>query len=187
MARKSAYWQPICRRGSASLLQRALGIGYTRASRLIDLMTAEGIVGDGLDDARRGFDYPVIPFHVNCYGRRLIAGEAGYSYRSYDDGQTWEMLNMPYLGSMWGALALNDECVLFYGLRGHALQSCDFGNTAHHPDDAPFACNNKLIGARGVIYTRLFHRIARVTQVNKIDALDDTPVLYIKTGNDSFC
>ena len=33
------------RRGSASLLQRALGIGYTRASRLIDLMTAEGVVG----------------------------------------------------------------------------------------------------------------------------------------------
>jgi len=34
------------RRGSASLLQRALGIGYTRASRLIDLMTAEGVVGE---------------------------------------------------------------------------------------------------------------------------------------------
>ncbi len=34
------------RRGSASLLQRALGVGYTRASRLLDLMTAEGIVGD---------------------------------------------------------------------------------------------------------------------------------------------
>ena len=34
------------RRGSASLLQRALGIGYTRASRLIDLMTGEGIVGE---------------------------------------------------------------------------------------------------------------------------------------------
>jgi DNA segregation ATPase FtsK/SpoIIIE-like protein len=33
-------------RGSASLLQRALGIGYTRASRLIDLMTANGVVGD---------------------------------------------------------------------------------------------------------------------------------------------
>ncbi len=33
------------RRGSASLLQRALGIGYTRASRLIDLMTEAGIVG----------------------------------------------------------------------------------------------------------------------------------------------
>ena len=34
------------RRGSASLLQRALGIGYTRASRLIDMMTDAGIVGE---------------------------------------------------------------------------------------------------------------------------------------------
>ncbi len=33
------------RRGSASLLQRALGVGYTRASRLIDMMTDAGIVG----------------------------------------------------------------------------------------------------------------------------------------------
>jgi len=33
-------------RGSASLLQRALQIGYTRASRLIDLMRAQGIIGE---------------------------------------------------------------------------------------------------------------------------------------------
>ena len=32
-------------RGSASLLQRALSIGYTRASRLIDIMTEQGVVG----------------------------------------------------------------------------------------------------------------------------------------------
>jgi S-DNA-T family DNA segregation ATPase FtsK/SpoIIIE len=32
-------------RGSASLLQRALGIGYTRGSRIIDQMRKEGIVG----------------------------------------------------------------------------------------------------------------------------------------------
>lgn len=25
---------------------------------------------------------------------------------------------------------------------------CEFGNTAHNPDDAPFECNNKLLGAR---------------------------------------
>jgi subtilisin family serine protease len=30
---------------------------------------------------------------------------------------------------------------------------CDFGNTAHNPDDAPFACNNKLIGARQMLET----------------------------------
>ncbi|MHC4407493.1 MAG: DNA translocase FtsK, partial [Planctomycetota bacterium] len=33
-------------RGSASLLQRALSIGYTRASRLVDLMRGQGIIGE---------------------------------------------------------------------------------------------------------------------------------------------
>lgn len=33
------------KRGSASLLQRAMGVGYTRASRLIDLMSERGILG----------------------------------------------------------------------------------------------------------------------------------------------
>jgi subtilisin family serine protease len=28
------------------------------------------------------------------------------------------------------------------------LDACDFGNTAWNPDDLPFTCNNKLIGAR---------------------------------------
>jgi subtilisin family serine protease len=30
---------------------------------------------------------------------------------------------------------------------------CEFGNTAHNPDDAPFACNNKLIGAYQMLDT----------------------------------
>ena len=30
---------------------------------------------------------------------------------------------------------------------------CDFGNTAHNPNDAPFTCNNKLIGARQTMDT----------------------------------
>jgi S-DNA-T family DNA segregation ATPase FtsK/SpoIIIE len=33
------------KRGSASLLQRALAIGYTRATRLLELMEGEGLVG----------------------------------------------------------------------------------------------------------------------------------------------
>ncbi len=36
--------------------------------------------------------------------------------------------------------------------------NCEFGNIAHNPDDAPFTCNNKLIGARQMLDTyRLFY------------------------------
>jgi photosystem II stability/assembly factor-like uncharacterized protein len=73
-------------------------------------------------------------FHLNSLviypqGRLLIAGEAGYSYRSFDDGQTWESMDMPYLGSMFGAVETENDCVLFYGLRGHVQKSCDFGDS----------------------------------------------------------
>jgi subtilisin family serine protease len=30
---------------------------------------------------------------------------------------------------------------------------CEFGNTAHNPNDAPFTCNNKLVGARQMLDT----------------------------------
>jgi photosystem II stability/assembly factor-like uncharacterized protein len=71
-------------------------------------------------------------YHLNAMvrfpdGVRLIAGEAGYSYRSLDDGASWEPLELPYDGSMWGAIVTSRGCVVFYGLRGHVLQSCDAG------------------------------------------------------------
>jgi subtilisin family serine protease len=31
--------------------------------------------------------------------------------------------------------------------------ACEFGNTAHNPNDAPFTCNNKLLGARQMLDT----------------------------------
>ena len=61
-------------------------------------------------------------------GSLLIAGEAGYSYRSNDQGETWERMDIPYAGSMFGAVLANDTCVLFYGLRGHVMRSCDDGD-----------------------------------------------------------
>lgn len=73
-------------------------------------------------------------YHLNSLlyfgdGRWMIAGEAGLSYRSYDNGETWEGIELPYQGSMWGALKTDGDCVLFYGLRGHVLESCDFGSS----------------------------------------------------------
>ena len=71
-------------------------------------------------------------YHLNAMvrfpdGVRLIAGEAGYSYRSLDDGVSWQPLELPYDGSMWGAIITSRGCAVFYGLRGHVLQSCDAG------------------------------------------------------------
>ena len=75
-----------------------------------------------------------IDYHLNKLlyfgnGKWIIAGEAGYSYRSHDNGETWEAIEMPYQGSMWGAVKTNAECVMFFGLRGHAMESCDFGTS----------------------------------------------------------
>jgi photosystem II stability/assembly factor-like uncharacterized protein len=107
-------------------------------------------------------------YHLNSMlrfedGRRLIAGEAGYSYRSFDDGETWELMDMPYLGSMWGALRTGDECVLFFGLRGHVLESCDFGTTwteldieteSSISDGARFGALTVLAANSGTLLTR---------------------------------
>lgn len=82
---------------------------------------------DGVVDGEN--DYHLNSMVVFDDGRRMIAGEAGYSYRSFDNGQTWESMDLPYIGSMWGAVKLPDDCVIFYGLRGHAQQSCDFGTS----------------------------------------------------------
>jgi photosystem II stability/assembly factor-like uncharacterized protein len=73
-------------------------------------------------------------FHLNSMvlvgeSPMMIAGEAGYSYRSEDAGDSWEALELPYEGSMWGAIRTAANCVVFYGLRGHALESCDFGDS----------------------------------------------------------
>ena len=77
---------------------------------------------------------PESDYHLNSLlyfgdNKWLIAGEAGYSYRSSDNGETWEAIEMPYQGSMWGALKTNADCVLFYGLRGHVQESCDLGSS----------------------------------------------------------
>jgi photosystem II stability/assembly factor-like uncharacterized protein len=77
-------------------------------------------------------------------GRWMIAGEAGLSYRSFDDAQTWELMDMPYQGSMWGALKTSADCVMFYGLRGHVLESCDFGSSW---DEIPTGSESSISGA----------------------------------------
>lgn len=62
-------------------------------------------------------------------GRLYLAAEAGFVYRSDDDGTTWTELPSPYEGSFFGVLPLDGDTVLLFGLRGHLFRSEDAGKT----------------------------------------------------------
>ena len=67
-------------RGSASLLQRALSIGYTRASRLLDLMRAEGVVG-----VYKGSKASEVQMSLEDYEARVASQGGSTSSYSGDD------------------------------------------------------------------------------------------------------
>ncbi|MDH4581464.1 hypothetical protein E8F20_06185 [Pseudomonas sp. BN415] len=60
----------------------------------------------------------------------FVVGEAGSMFRSADWGETWERLEGPYEGSLFGVLGTAEPgVVIAYGLRGHLFRSADFGST----------------------------------------------------------
>ncbi|MCE9637177.1 MAG: DNA translocase FtsK [Planctomycetes bacterium] len=72
-------------RGSASLLQRALSIGYTRASRLLDLMRAEGVVG-----AYKGSKASEVTMTLEEYEARVASQGGRTASRSDEDDLDFE-------------------------------------------------------------------------------------------------
>jgi photosystem II stability/assembly factor-like uncharacterized protein len=60
-------------------------------------------------------------------GALLIVGERGSAFRSRDDGATWQRQQLPYDGSMFGAIGFEADHVLAFGLRGHVYESTDLG------------------------------------------------------------
>jgi photosystem II stability/assembly factor-like uncharacterized protein len=62
-------------------------------------------------------------------GTLFIAGEAGMAFRSSDQGETWERMDIPYDGSLFGVLTLGDSKVVVHGLRGNVLYSTDNGDS----------------------------------------------------------
>ncbi len=62
-------------------------------------------------------------------GRLFMALEGGALLVSGDDGESWEPLDSPYAGSLFGVLPLTARTWLAYGLRGHVFRSADEGAT----------------------------------------------------------
>jgi photosystem II stability/assembly factor-like uncharacterized protein len=73
-------------------------------------------------------------YHLNGIGYvkdagLFIVGEQGSMFRSPDDGQTWEKIEGPYQGSLFGVLGTAaPNTLLAYGLRGNLFRSTDFGD-----------------------------------------------------------
>jgi photosystem II stability/assembly factor-like uncharacterized protein len=61
-------------------------------------------------------------------GTLFVAAEFGAVFRSRDRGRSWERLQSPYSGSLWGGLGLDDGAMLVFGMRGHVLRSDDQGD-----------------------------------------------------------
>jgi photosystem II stability/assembly factor-like uncharacterized protein len=60
----------------------------------------------------------------------FVVGEMGSMFRSADDGQTWEKLEGPYQGSLFGVVGTaQPDTLLAYGLRGNLYRSTDFGDS----------------------------------------------------------
>ncbi|MDI2595442.1 YCF48-related protein [Pseudomonas sp. 681] len=74
-------------------------------------------------------------FHLNAIGAvkdagLFIVGEQGSMFRSADWGQTWEKLQGPYEGSLFGVIGTGQpNTLLAYGLRANLYRSTDFGST----------------------------------------------------------
>lgn len=58
-------------------------------------------------------------------GSVLVAGERGLMARSIDAGASWQLLDFPYAGSIFGALAVGDQGLLAYGMRGKVFEAAD--------------------------------------------------------------
>ena len=107
--------------------------------------------------------------HLNAIARTgsgalLIVGERGAAFRSRDAGLTWERLQLPYQGSMFGAIGYEGERVLAFGMRGNVFESNDVGTTWTPVDTgtqltlmggAPLPDGGAvLVGANGVVLLR---------------------------------
>lgn len=80
--------------------------------------------------ARRESDLSALGMHFNAIlklgdGSLFIAGERGLMARSVDAGASWQVLDFPYAGSIFGVLPRGDKGALAFGMRGNVFAALD--------------------------------------------------------------
>ena len=185
--------------GAFSLMLRTTDGGESWQPILINPASAEPAAaeaeeaeGDGwtFDDSDLELQEEEDP-HLNSIVRTpsgvlLVVGERGSAYRSRDAGESWERLQLPYGGSMFGAIALGDEHLVAFGLRGHVLEARDGGSSWTELDTgtelslmggaALEGGGFVVVGANGVILRR--EQAGSAIELNTFtNANQETPVL----------
>ncbi len=150
-------WQPV-------EIDLTGGAGAAEETEALDADEGDGLLFDA-DDLT--LDDEVDP-HLNAIARigeaLLMVGERGGVFRSLDDGESWQRLQLPYGGSMFGVLPLTGQSLIVYGLRGRAFQSDDAGDSWRELDtrvtanlfggDVGGDGQVVLVGAEGVVLRR---------------------------------
>ncbi|WP_194755557.1 WD40/YVTN/BNR-like repeat-containing protein [Aliidiomarina indica] len=127
------------------------------------LRTTDG--GESWDVKNAAIDNPV-GYHPNKLvlapdDTLILVGESGLLARSDDQGETFDMLESPYHGSLFGALFDQENQLWVYGLRGNVFVSDDDGesftdvqvNTRYNINSGTVLADGRvvLVGHSGVI------------------------------------
>lgn len=129
---------------------------------------AEGAESWTFDESQLDLDAESDP-HLNAIARTgdgslMVMAERGSAFRSVDGGDTWQRLQLPYAGSMFGVLGFEGRHVLAFGMRGRAFESNDLGDNWTLIDTGTELSllggagwdggGAALVGANGVVLTR---------------------------------
>ncbi len=146
-------------------------LGKTDAEIAADADADDTAVNDDtgtLDQDDLALDEETDP-HFNAIARTgdgsfFIVAERGSAFRSSDQGLSWQRIQLPYQGSMFGVIGYEGRHVLCFGLRGNVYESFDLGNTWHRLDTetslsimggAGFGQGGAvLVGANGLVLRR---------------------------------
>jgi photosystem II stability/assembly factor-like uncharacterized protein len=101
---------------------------------------AQDAVAPSLDDESWNFNAADLDLdeetdpHLNGIARTgngnlFIVAERGAAFRSTDGGSSWQRIQLPYEGSMFGVIGGSGDHVLCFGLRGNVYESNDLGST----------------------------------------------------------
>ena len=105
--------------------------GYATGAYGVLLETTDGQNWEDVADRLDNEDGSHLNAIAEIEGSGLfIVGEMGGMFRSADMGETWERVESPYQGSLFGVVGGTEPgVVVAFGLRGHLFRSDDFGDS----------------------------------------------------------